>query len=368
MAIDAKPTYIVDVPIEFLEDFQHDPLIAWQSFGDRPLQSELPYFEDLSSLYEMVKPRKNPFDHETFSFDGDFICNDTFLRWVHIDLGQKRDACGIAMCHVPKMLEVPVVKVGVGGHFTDRELQPYYYFDFLGRIVAGKGEEVIFSQVRELLYELEQRGFPIALVTYDRFQSVDSIQILRNRGFTVDNLSMDATASFPVVEVDAPNHVRRIATGGGKFARLSAWATAKEAIRQRRVDLPTYWVVTDTTITEYDQVKGNVDDFGNRMDGKFELTWVVREATQAIYDSQKMKVHEPPVRGTIDLLEAVCGALFNARNNVMDVEEERPITRVESIRSQGRPETIMDEEDMLDDDFTDRSSFEEDEGPATKRW
>jgi hypothetical protein len=61
-----------------------------------------------------------------------------------------------------------------------------------------RGGEIEFDRVREVLYFLrDELGMNIRFVTFDQFQSVDSRQILRKRGFFTDRVSVDGKDSVP---------------------------------------------------------------------------------------------------------------------------------------------------------------------------
>jgi hypothetical protein len=89
---------------------------------------------------------------------------------AHIDLAKSRDACGVAI-----------------GHREGNEI----VFDFLWRIVPTPGQEIRFAAVREAILALRARGFRFFKVTYDGFQSVDSIQLLTAKGIECEQLSVD---------------------------------------------------------------------------------------------------------------------------------------------------------------------------------
>ena len=52
-------------------------------------------------------------------------------------------------------------------------------------------DEVELAEIRELIIELKNRGFNILKVTYDGYQSADSIQILNNSGIEAATRSVD---------------------------------------------------------------------------------------------------------------------------------------------------------------------------------
>ena len=59
------------------------------------------------------------------------------------------------------------------------------------RIKAPPGGEINFSDIRAMIIELKTKGFDIAGVSYDGWQSIDSLQILKEQGFNCEVLSVD---------------------------------------------------------------------------------------------------------------------------------------------------------------------------------
>ena len=102
-------------------------------------------------------------------------------RYIHVDLAQKKDACGIAMGRED------------GTTVVNGEARVKVYIDIMIQLKALPGKEILFSDVRQLIYDIRDRGFPIALVSYDGWQSIDSIQILNQQGINSEVLSVDRT-------------------------------------------------------------------------------------------------------------------------------------------------------------------------------
>jgi len=325
-------SHIIEIPIEYLDDFINSPTDAFRSYGDRPGKAEYPYFEDRQAVHALVENTwKNPFNADTLQFDPEFRCTDNNLRFIHVDLAHTGDACGISMCCVASWAHTLVHKFDPEKKvkYEDKEYRPVVHFDFLGRITSeAQGGEIIFDDVRKLIYELDDRGFPIYLITYDRFQSVDSVQLLRRRGFTVANLSLDRTAKYPVVDGDKKEGFVYNNTGGGQRSTLAAWESFKSAVNSRRVKVPFYLPVSDTS---RDPMQSGVDDYGKVLtdDRTDYITWIEQEALGATMDEQGKHVVEAP-HGTIDLLESVAGGYYNAFNNVSVVPVEE--TKVEKIK------------------------------------
>ena len=123
-------------------------------------------------------------------------------RYVHIDLAVSGDACGFAMGYSPgwvwrkraEPVTAPWLRRQVDEQGPEKpalEEMLEIVIEFQLRIVAPRNGEIIFGQVRELVYQLRDLGFYIAKVTYDQFQSVDSRQILGSKGFDAEVLSVD---------------------------------------------------------------------------------------------------------------------------------------------------------------------------------
>jgi hypothetical protein len=65
--------------------------------------------------------------------------------------------------------------------------------DFCGRFVPGRSGEIDFESVRQLIRNLQDRGFNIkgGAITLDGWQSVDFQQTMRKEGFHCETLSVD---------------------------------------------------------------------------------------------------------------------------------------------------------------------------------
>jgi hypothetical protein len=119
---------------------------------------------------------------DTAQFAPWFRAKDGLKRVVHVDIAysSKGDALGLAMGHVRELKEI------------EDEERPVIVFDFLLRMRPLPGREIILGDVRKVIYQLrDELGFKIKKVTYDGFQSTDSLQQLRKQRFNVDHLSMD---------------------------------------------------------------------------------------------------------------------------------------------------------------------------------
>jgi len=165
----------MSVPVEYRAEFRRNQLRAMRDLGARPAEAFEPFFPDAEVLERAVdETLPRPID-EHGVLDAGFRPTGRCGRYIHVDLGLKRDACGIAMAHCA----------------DDGGDGPVVVVELMHRIVPPEGGEVQFAQVRELILTLARRGVPIAQVSYDGYQSADSRQILRRHGLTVKLVSVD---------------------------------------------------------------------------------------------------------------------------------------------------------------------------------
>ena len=145
------------------------------------------YYPDPNRWERQADPeRQHPLDEYGRLADWFAPCCDS-RHFIHVDLALNRDAAGIAMAHQP----VPGCP-----YYEAKEAQPNakkVVLDLCGRFIPGPSGEIDFESVRQLIRDLQDRGFNVkgGGVTFDGWQSVDSQQILRKEGFRTGTLSVD---------------------------------------------------------------------------------------------------------------------------------------------------------------------------------
>ena len=136
------------------------------------------------------------FDHEYATrFDGLHRKPRAFPlspRYVHIDLsksgGNGNDPTGLSMV-CPSDVRRIVSKTPDGKDAV--VVVPLVYVDFTVRIVAPTGDMVDYDKIRQFLIYLRRLGYKIANVSYDQYQSLDSMQMLQKSGFRTSYVSLD---------------------------------------------------------------------------------------------------------------------------------------------------------------------------------
>lgn len=180
----------IEVPTTYLTAFRRNPVKALRDLAGIPPQATDPFIsltERVDMCQELWHQRYGDQSPVTDSpsnpqFQPWFKAPDQIKRVAHIDIATSGDgdAMGIAMAHIPGLVEV------------DGEVKPLIVFDMLMRIHAPSGSEIMLSDMRKILYRLKRDlRFDLRMVTFDGFQSTDSIQLLRKQRITTDYLSVD---------------------------------------------------------------------------------------------------------------------------------------------------------------------------------
>lgn len=203
---------VVEVPWEYHKPFTEDVDQALRDIAGVATFNLSPLISDRPSVFEAISPAlQHPFTRDDVTID---ISDDTLIeayfvlksickiqnskwgpklnplvpRYVHVDIGLTNDRLGIAMGHVAG--RVRNERSNPDGTLSTTS-NPYVVIDLMLRIGSPPGGEVDLSKVRAFLFYLRNIGFPIARVTFDQFQSSDSIQILKKERFDAGHQSVD---------------------------------------------------------------------------------------------------------------------------------------------------------------------------------
>jgi hypothetical protein len=185
----------LSIPMEYKEDFDESPELALRDLAARPSFAVEPFFSKSDALNDKeVISGLDPFEgykfvlpNSQFELANWFVGDDKNPRYVHVDLGidrERGDKCGFAM---GKILGYTDFRRDI-----NEEEKPIVQIELLLRIESIEGGEIQISDIRKFIYYLiENRGFNIVKVTYDGFQSTESIQQLKNKGINAGILSVD---------------------------------------------------------------------------------------------------------------------------------------------------------------------------------
>jgi hypothetical protein len=183
---------VIDVPEEFRKDFVNDIMQSMRDLAGvsttvvhpfimEPEKVEACFKWDLRSV---LSAESCDFRDEKIAVYPKHFLSPLEPRWAHVDLAATGDSCGVAVGHV---IGFRTVERGL----DVKEILPLIRFDCVLEVKPPRGGEISFEKVRDLLYLLREMGLNIHWVSYDSWQSRDSLQLLRQKGFITGEVSVD---------------------------------------------------------------------------------------------------------------------------------------------------------------------------------
>jgi hypothetical protein len=187
---------LMQIPVEFLEDFRKDIINALREIAGVSTLARHPYMVNTDAVASAFGRVSSVFSRE----DCDFVQTKVAIlpkrfvnphepRWAHIDLAINGDHCGLAIGHVSGFKSM--MELGIGRNAE--EMMPMIHIDGVLDIHAPRNGEILFWKVRDVLTKLRGLGLNIRWVSFDSYQSRDSMQLLRQQGFIVGEISVDVT-------------------------------------------------------------------------------------------------------------------------------------------------------------------------------
>lgn len=113
--------------------------------------------------------------------------NPSTPRYIHVDLGLRRNPTGIACCHIADIQET--IRQDMVGK-DSRSLAPVIQFDFFLRIWPPPGGEVDIGKIRSFIFYLLKLGLPIEEVNFDRYASAEAIQVFKKQNVSSREVSV----------------------------------------------------------------------------------------------------------------------------------------------------------------------------------
>lgn len=193
--------WVENIPIEYKADFESKPYDTLRDVLGISNNALSPFIKSRHKVYECVEAGKEAGlesflerDHVILAEhgmprvkDGTWCMNPTRPRYVHIDLSRNEDRCGIAMIRYDGMM-----RVGRGN--GAEEILPKAVVEMACTITPDVNHEIDIAEVRSWVNQLKtHHGFPIKGVSYDGFDSRESIQAWRKTGVKASMISVDRT-------------------------------------------------------------------------------------------------------------------------------------------------------------------------------
>lgn len=256
---------MIEVPLAYYTDFDNNPVKALRDLAGIPPNVNDPFIsmidrlDDCSEKWELRHGETSPVnDSPTNPLVAEwFRCKNNSPHVVHLDIAYsaKGDAAGIAMGHVSHLVDD-------GG-----EQKPYIVIDFVYRVKPVAGQELILADLRSVIYLLADRGFNIVATTMDGFQSKDTMQQLRSKGYKPQYLSVD--------RIKAP------------------YEDLREAINERRIEFPKYMTLLKR--------------------GDARAVDIVRKELTELTDTGRKIDH--PHNGSKDIADGIAGVTYKLMGN-----------------------------------------------------
>ena len=283
---EVNPTRKID---DFMIAFLTDLGDAMMRFACVPTFASDAFFKQADKVRACMTLR-NPVD--TFKrFDEAFKPDPTKKYYVHADLAQKHDKCAVAIAHVEKWVNIQVIN-------NYEQVAPIVVVDAVAWWEPKVEGPVNLSEVKQWIQNLRRLGFDIGMVSFDRWQSFDIQNELKQVGMRTDTVSV------------AKKHYEDMAM----------------LVYEERLAMP----AIDLLFDELTQLKIMKND---RVDH--------------------------PRKKSKDLADAVCGAIFGAISHTpknIDSEVEVHTFRDRSKRVDELPDNVIQYKPMPDDvkDYLDR--------------
>ena len=271
---------ILDVPYGYYEEFCDDVNDALNEIAGISTTSSNRYFNGPKLARVKTDKYQNLFTKEIIQVGADeptqyydFIDLDRLQPgfkekplYIHMDLSESGDKTGIAGVWVVGK------KPPTDDHPISKDL--YYRLAFSVSVKAPKGHDIDFEKNRNFIYWLKNQGFNIKMITTDTFQSFDTGQMLKKKGYNYEELSVDVVKKVNDKYVCIP------------------YQTLRTAIYEERLEM-----YENSFLTE-------------------ELLGLERNNSSGKID------HSPSGINSKDSADAVCGALFKASENAEEFAYE----------------------------------------------
>jgi len=179
-----RPTWVVN-PTRKIDDFKlafyTDLGDAMQRFACVPTYSTDAFFKQVEKVRSCMTIR-NPID--TYKrFDETFKPDPNKKYYVHADLAQKHDKCAVAIAHVDKWVNIQVIK-------DYQQVAPVVVVDAVVYWEPKTEGPVNLSEVKLWIQNLRRQGFDIGMVSFDRWQSFDIQNELKQVGMRTETVSV----------------------------------------------------------------------------------------------------------------------------------------------------------------------------------
>lgn len=246
-----KGYQIIDVPYGYWDEFQDDVNDALNEIAGISTTSSNKFLNGPKLAMIKTDKYQNMFVNEIITVGDDPLDKSQYYDYIdlkrvpadyyskplyiHMDLSESGDKTGIAGVWVvgkkPPTADNPQAKDLI------------YRLAFGVSVKAPKGHDIDFEKNRNFIYWLKEKGFNIKMITTDTFQSFDTGQMLKKKGYNYSELSVDRTTKVE----------------GNKYVCLP-YQYLRSAIYEQRLQMYENKFLTEELLgLEKDQTSGKVD-------------------------------------------------------------------------------------------------------------
>jgi len=180
-----RPTWEVN-PVRKIDDFKvaffTNPTDALSRFACMPPDAVDAFFKSREKVEKAFNKAHLAVDNFG-RLEEWFIPDPDKEYFIHVDLAQKHDHCAVAMAHVNKWVNIKVTD-------TYSQPAPIVEIDAVRFWTPTKDKSVDFTEVKDYILSLKTRGFKIRICTFDRWNSHDMMQQLKQYGINTEILSV----------------------------------------------------------------------------------------------------------------------------------------------------------------------------------
>jgi hypothetical protein len=179
-----RPTWVVN-PTRRIEDFK---LAFYTDLGDAMMRFAcIPTYSSDAFFKQADKVRSamttvNPLDTNR-RFLPNFKPDPDKKYFIHADLAQLHDKCAVAIAHVDKWVNIQVIK-------DYQQVAPIVVVDAVAWWEPKVEGPVNLSEVKQWIQNLRRLGFDIGMVSFDRWQSFDIQNELKQVGIRTETVSV----------------------------------------------------------------------------------------------------------------------------------------------------------------------------------
>jgi hypothetical protein len=182
---------VMQVPVDFRPEFERDILAAIRDIAGRSTFALNPFIMNQNAVAACFGKRRSILSLPSCDFETsrpliyvDYIERPEEPRFAHVDLGLTNDSAGVAVGWVSGF-----TKIKRGSEHW--EVLPVIEMDLVLEVKPPRNGEIEFENIRRLFYRLREAGMNLKWITFDTYQSRDSVQLLRQKGFRSDLVSVD---------------------------------------------------------------------------------------------------------------------------------------------------------------------------------